>query len=559
MAPAAGLTDLQKSDLNQIWSLHAPQMYNDGSTTNHPSSTSVDHHGIPHLDDRTTSFIASLNLFFQQVLMTVDPPVEQEEETAELTSQFPQSFQTIQSLFSVSIQEGIPSSLNDNQLSSSPSLSRKRQYQWIPRLSQGKRLVLFMDHAAFLSEFESFTAQRRPESTSSATKPDPNFGAFLYHFPHLGLAALNCSIALLMATLLRRSTSSEEILTPPPRSSNPYQNRTQPPRPQEVVPSLATITVRFQNVYPTIQFPDIKTSNAHKLLSLRGRIIKVYPKRLRLLQADILCLKCGIQFQHVFPSGRYELPATCPGRNERTGRKCPSLKFELLRRTASYIDGQRLKLQEENDFATSSNGSAGRTPRHLDLDVTRDLVDSCCAGDVVKVVGVIHAMNSSVVAGKAGKRASETSTYHLFLVANGIVNTTAEMQDERDARKRKRNGSSNEPKRSKMGGLTFTETQLKHIVQVAHADHRVGSLSVRMAFPFDLIVRSLCPSIIGHDLVKAGILLGLLGGTPPSSNGLEAVKSGSSIRSNIHCLIVGDPGMGKVCPSNEKLTLELFL
>ncbi len=65
-----------------------------------------------------------------------------------------------------------------------------------------------------------------------------------------------------------------------------------------------------------------------------------------------------------------------------------------------------------------------------------------------------------------------------------------------------------------------------------------------MAFPFDLLVRSLCPSIIGHDCVKAGILLGLLGGTP-SSSGLEDVKSGLTIRSNIHCLIVGDPGMGR--------------
>jgi len=74
-----------------------------------------------------------------------------------------------------------------------------------------------------------------------------------------------------------------------------------------------------------------------------------------------------------------------------------------------------------------------------------------------------------------------------------------------------------------------------------------GPMSVRMAFPFDLLVRSLCPSIIGHDMVKAGILLGLLGGTPPSSSGLEEVRSGVSIRSNIHCLVVGDPGMGKSC------------
>lgn len=73
----------------------------------------------------------------------------------------------------------------------------------------------------------------------------------------------------------------------------------------------------------------------------------------------------------------------------------------------------------------------------------------------------------------------------------------------------------------------------------------IGSLSMRMSFPFDLLVQSLCPNIFGHDMVKAGLLLSLLGGTPPSSKGLEEVRSGVSIRSSIHCLIVGDPGMGK--------------
>lgn len=188
------------------------------------------------------------------------------------------------------------------------------------------------------------------------------------------------------------------------------------------------------------------------------------------------------------------------------------------------------------------------------MEVTRDLVDTCCAGDVVKVVGVIHAVNSAVVSGRAGKRAEENSTYSLFLVANGIVNATAEMHE---SKKRKGVHSDKDGQRKKKG-LAFSEEQLAKITKVAHADHRVGSLSVRMAFPFDLIVRSLCPSIIGHDMVKAGILLALLGGTPPSSSGLEDVRSGISIRSNIHCLIVGDPGMGKVSTTHALVSFAPF-
>jgi DNA helicase MCM8 len=51
--------------------------------------------------------------------------------------------------------------------------------------------------------------------------------------------------------------------------------------------------------------------------------------------------------------------------------------------------------------------------------------------------------------------------------------------------------------------------------------------------------RSLCPAIIGHNEVKAGLLLCLLGGTP------APISEKNSIRSNSHILVVGDPGMGK--------------
>ena len=62
------------------------------------------------------------------------------------------------------------------------------------------------------------------------------------------------------------------------------------------------------------------------------------------------------------------------------------------------------------------------------------------------------------------------------------------------------------------------------------------SLALFHSFCFDLLVASLCPSIFGQELVKAGLLLTLLGGTKrqdPSS-----LRTRVRIRSDPHILLV---------------------
>ena len=166
------------------------------------------------------------------------------------------------------------------------------------------------------------------------------------------------------------------------------------------------------------------------------------------------------------------------------------------------------------------------------MELNSDLIDLCRPGDIILLVCWVDAVNSALAAGRAGKRAQETSTYKLFLYAHSIT-TLSESNSQARSKLSSADGSSQ---------TTFTQQQLQSITQLCHADHRFLGGTERRAFPFDLLVRSLCPSIIGHHSVKAGILLCLLGGTPPIS---EQMDRGNTIRSNSHILIVGDPGMGK--------------
>lgn len=50
-----------------------------------------------------------------------------------------------------------------------------------------------------------------------------------------------------------------------------------------------------------------------------------------------------------------------------------------------------------------------------------------------------------------------------------------------------------------------------------------------------MLVQSLCPSIFGHEVVKAGLLLAMFGGCQRYEDS----------RANPHVLVVGDPGLGK--------------
>lgn len=71
---------------------------------------------------------------------------------------------------------------------------------------------------------------------------------------------------------------------------------------------------------------------------------------------------------------------------------------------------------------------------------------------------------------------------------------------------------------------------IKDIVQMRHYN------------PFEFLVASLCPSIVGNHLVKAGLLLALFGGT--TSQSLDE-KNSVPVRGDLHVLVVGDPGLGK--------------
>ena len=60
----------------------------------------------------------------------------------------------------------------------------------------------------------------------------------------------------------------------------------------------------------------------------------------------------------------------------------------------------------------------------------------------------------------------------------------------------------------------------------------------------------MCPTIFGHELLKAGLILAILGGSAieyEEGRILNQVvdENKSNFRSDSHVLLIGDPGLGK--------------
>ncbi|CAG5115856.1 unnamed protein product, partial [Candidula unifasciata] len=196
------------------------------------------------------------------------------------------------------------------------------------------------------------------------------------------------------------------------------------------------------------------------------------------------------------------------------GDKCRGRTFLPCRTDSKTetIDWQTIRVQE---VTVDSHKEAGRIPRTVDCELTRDLVDSCVPGDIVTVTGIVKVNNVE----EGHRKNKEKCMFLLYLHANSVDNAKGNTR------------KSGEDSSSRNGlAMDFTMKELYAIREIQSQDNL-----------FQLLVGSLCPSIFGHEMVKAGLILGLFG----SSQKFSHDKNRIPVRGDPHILVVGDPGLGK--------------
>jgi DNA replication licensing factor MCM3 len=145
---------------------------------------------------------------------------------------------------------------------------------------------------------------------------------------------------------------------------------------------------------------------------------------------------------------------------------------------------------------------AGQLPRSVDVILDDDLVDTAKPGDRIQLVGIYRTLGNR----NAG---NGSSTFRTVVMANNIIQLS-----------------------SKSGGgiaeATLTDTDIRNINKIAKKKN-----------VFELLSKSLAPSIHGHDHIKKAILLMLLGGMEKN------LDNGTHLRGDINILMVGDPSTAK--------------
>lgn len=157
-----------------------------------------------------------------------------------------------------------------------------------------------------------------------------------------------------------------------------------------------------------------------------------------------------------------------------------------------YKDSQHFTIQETPDTAPP-----GQIPRSIKVICDGDLCDKAKPGDRVQVIGVYRSFPPPLQDFTDG-------VFPAKLVATSIKPV------------------------KELVVPNFTPEDITNIQKIAEREDT-----------FKLLARSFAPSICGHERVKAGLLLQLLGGVEKN------LSNGTHLRGDINVLLVGDPSCGK--------------
>lgn len=293
------------------------------------------------------------------------------------------------------------------------------------------------------------------------------------------------------------------------------------------VDNLQVVRIRLYNYSKPLQqhgdgcesVGSIKADRIGKLVTIRGTVTKMSPVKAICSTMEFTCVRCGHGTLVKFADGMFQPPTMC------TTGFCQSRYLKANARNSRCEDWQSIHVQPlhtSHEWEPSSN--------LVQVELTHDLVDSCSHGDVVTVTGIVKVSASQSQSGRGDSKRSRLFVPYLHAVSLRKADDLSMCgQEEHASLSAVPRGLSFLPP----GTAGFTTKDISFIQKYAV---RCQGRSLKV------LVQSMAPGIFGMEMIKAGLILSLFGGM----HGLQEERTDSiHMRGDIHCLLVGDPGLGK--------------
>ncbi|KAF8861759.1 MCM-domain-containing protein [Acephala macrosclerotiorum] len=311
----------------------------------------------------------------------------------------------------------------------------------------------------------------------------------------------------------------------------------------------------FYNLPLVSRVRHLRTANIGQLLSISGTVTRTSEVRPELSLATFTCENCRSTVPNVEQTFKYTEPTQCPN------QECMNRQgWRLDIRQSTFVDWQKVRVQEN-----SSEIPTGSMPRTMDVILRGEIVDRAKAGEKCIFTGALIVIPDVSQLGLPGVRpmairdnqnrsgdASGVSglkalgvrdlTYRLAFLACMVTPDTSTTGQ---ASSQHLNGQSNnilaslnqtapvdpnEPGDHAQEAVlaSMTHAEIEDLRKMVHSDHIYSRL-----------VNSLAPMVYGHEIVKKGLLLQLMGGLS------KTTPEGMALRGDINICIVGDPSTSK--------------
>ena len=237
-----------------------------------------------------------------------------------------------------------------------------------------------------------------------------------------------------------------------------------------------------------IEVRQIRAKHLGRLVAIEGMVRKATAPRPRLVNARYTCAKCEAEVW-VRQNGMIQKePLLCP--NESCNKSTP--RFNLDEKSSKYIDTQKIEIQENPEGLRG-----GAQPERLSGYVEDDIAGNISPGNRVTLNGIIRSVQKS--------ERDKSTIFEVFMDVLSVENEQADFSE-----------------------VEITDEDEAEILRISQDPDLMEN-----------IVRSIAPTIYGMEDEKRAVALQLFGGSH------KVMDDGTSIRGDIHILLIGDPGVAK--------------